>query len=71
MKAKKIDVVTQHHDSVVIKQRTYESVIDELGGFGHWQRCIFLFIGIPDIFNGFAQMLPVYIGKCPCILHKL
>ena len=64
MKTKPTDIASQNHDAVVIKQRTYESVIDELGGFGHWQRCIFFFLCIPDIFNAFAQMLPVYTGKC-------
>ena len=45
-----------------VESISYETIIDELGGFGHWQRCIFLFIIIPDIFYSFSQMLPVYTG---------
>ena len=45
-----------------VEMKTYESIIDELGGIGYWQLLLFVFISVPDIFSGTAQMLPVYTG---------
>ena len=43
----------------------YENIIEDIGGFGHWQRLIFMVISVPDIPVALALLLPVFSGSIP------
>ena len=43
----------------------YEGIIEDIGGFGHWQRVIFTLISLPDIPIALALLLPVFVGSVP------
>ena len=43
----------------------YEGIIEDIGGFGYWQRVIFGLISLPDIPIALALLLPVFVGSVP------
>lgn len=40
-------------------------MIDELGGFGCWQRVVYFIIYTAEIFGAFGMLVPVLIGATP------
>ena len=43
----------------------FDGILDQLGGFGHWQRVIFVLISAMDIMGALTIIIPVYTGATP------
>ena len=43
----------------------YENIIEDIGGFGYFQRLIFICLNAPDIPTALALLLPVFTGSVP------
>jgi len=45
--------------------KKFEDLIDDIGGFGCWQRVIYFIIYVAEIFGAFGMLAPVIIGAVP------
>ena len=44
---------------------SYETIFEDIGGFGWWQFAILILISTADIFGSTALFLPVFTGATP------